>query len=312
MVRVLSFFVLVFALAAPAEAQSRRELAARLDAAEARLAEIEDRALQGDPVAETLMARLDALEREQRVLTGEIERLGFENRRLRGELEAMGRDVDALLSGDNMGQDGSPAVLDPDADMGVETDPNDPFAADRAASVQPLQVPDETDAQAQQPQPPAQDTPPMRNPGRVDAVITESEIGGAAGAAAVEPEALFSEGRARLLDGDFGGAREAFAAYTEQFPEGAQAGEAWYWLGETHFINNEYDIAADSYIASLQQDRQGVRAPDALVRLGASFAALGQGDRACQVLATFPAEFPNATEEASRKAQREVSRLGCR
>ena len=47
------------ALAAPAEAQSRRELAARLDAAEARLAELESRFLAGDPVAETLMRRAD-------------------------------------------------------------------------------------------------------------------------------------------------------------------------------------------------------------------------------------------------------------
>ncbi|MFW5660296.1 MAG: hypothetical protein ACOC05_02785, partial [Oceanicaulis sp.] len=91
---------LIIAHAAPAEAQSRRELAARLDAAEARLAEIEDRALQGDPVAETLMQRVDALEREQRVLTGEIERLAFENRRLRTTVEQMQRTLDALLDGD--------------------------------------------------------------------------------------------------------------------------------------------------------------------------------------------------------------------
>ena len=91
--------LLVALMATPAEAQSRRELAARLDAVEARLAEIESRALQGDPVAETLMMRVDDLERQQRVQTGEIERLNFENRRLRQELEQMGVNVDRLLSG---------------------------------------------------------------------------------------------------------------------------------------------------------------------------------------------------------------------
>ncbi len=304
MVRVLSFVVLIFALAAPAEAQSRRELAARLDAAEARLAEIEAQALQGDPVAETLMARLDALEREQRVLTGEIERLGFENRRLRSELEQVGRDVDALLSQPMMPSEG-PAVLDPS-----QMDPNDPFAADRAASVQPLQAPDGMQPQRPDSQPTGDETPPMRNPGRVEESFSSSELDAPA-AQAANPQSIFNEGRARLLDGDFGGAREAFADYTSQFPQGDQAGEAWYWLGETHFINGEYSDAADSYIASLQQDRQGARAPDALVRLGASLAALGETSRACQVLATFPAEFPNASEDARRKAQREVSRIGC-
>ncbi len=299
MVRVLSFVILVFAITAPADAQSRRELAARLDAAEARLAEIEARALQGDPVAETLMGRLDALEREQRVMTGELERLAFENRRLRTEVEAMGRDVDALLATPVQPLTG-PAVLDPS-----QIDPNDPFGEARAQSVQPLQAP-----AGLQPQRPADELPPATNPGRVEQSFTAQELA-APTTASVDPDAVFNEGRARLLDGDFGGAREAFADYTEQFPDGEQAGEAWYWLGETHFINGEYDAAANAYIASLQQDRQGSRAPDALVRLGASFAALGDTTRACQVLATFPAEFPRASEDARRKAQREVARLGC-
>ena len=77
-------------------------------------------------------------------------------------------------------------------------------------------------------------------------------------------------------------------------------------------INGDFQDAADAYIASLQTERQGPRAPDALIRLGASFAALGQSGQACQVLATFPAEFPRASEDARRKAQREVARIGCR
>ena len=302
MVRVLALVVLVFALAVPAEAQSRRELAARLDAAEARLAEVETRALQGDPVAEVLMSRLDALEREQRVLTGEIERLAFENRRLRTELETMGRDVDALLAAPvQAGLSESPVGFEPSV-----LDSDDPFAADRAASVRPLQAP--PGQQAQRPDGAA--LPPARNPGQVDAVFSADELAAPA-SEVMDPDSLFNDGESRLFDGDFGGAREAFEAYTDAYPDGERAGEAWYWLGETYFISADYDPAADAYIASLQQDRQGARAPDALVRLAASLSALGEGDRACQVLATFPSEFPNASADARRKAQRELARIGC-
>ncbi len=302
MVRALVLLVLLFAIAAPVEAQSRRELAARLDAAEARLAEVEARALQGDPVAEVLMSRLDALEREQRVLTGEIERLAFENRRLRTELESMGRDVDALMRAPVQPAFGDgPAVLSPE-----DLEPGDPFAADRAASVQPLQAPPGMQAQ----RPDDQGLPPARNPGRVDEVLPAEGLLAPANAVP-EPDALFNEGEARLFDGDFGGAREAFEAYTAAYPQGDQAGEAWFWLGETYFINADHDAAADAYINSLQQDRQGARAPDALVRLAASLSALGETNRACQVLATFPQEFPNASADARRKAQREISRIGC-
>ena len=303
MVRALVFVFLMFAIAAPVEAQSRRELAARLDAAEARLAEVEARALQGDPVAEVLMGRLDALEREQRVLTGEMERLAFENRRLRTELEAMGRDVDALLRGPVQPAFGEgPAVLNPD-----DLEPGDPFAADRAASVQPLQAPPGMQAQ----RPGAQALPPARNPGQADQILPADDLA-APQDAIREPDALFNEGEARLFDGDFGGAREAFEAYTAAYPEGEQAGEAWFWLGETYFISADHDAAADAYINALRQDRQGPRAPDALVRLAASLSALGETNRACQVLATFPAEFPNAGDDARRKAERESARIGCR
>ena len=306
MLRAVLLALVAVVLAAPVEAQSRRELAARLDAVEARLAEAESQALQGGPVVEALMARLDALEREQRVLTGEVERLAFENRRLRRELEQLGRNVDALLAGE-AGRPASgdgPALLEP-----AEIDGDDPFAQARGADVRPLEVPggaarerSETDpagdgggdAEASGPQ--ALDPPGGERDAEPD----------------LDPDAVFTRARRRLLDGDFAGAREAFELYTEQFPDGRQAGEAWYWLGETHFVNSDFDAAADAYIASLRTERRGPRGPDALVRLGASLHGLGRTDRACEVLATFPQEFPNASDSARRKTQRESARIGCR
>ncbi|MGJ3233031.1 MAG: tetratricopeptide repeat protein [Oceanicaulis sp.] len=292
---------LVAALTSPAEAQSRRELAARLDAAEARLAEIEARALQGDPVAETLMTRVDALEREQRVLTGEIERLAFENRQLRSQVEQMQRTLNALLetgvqagASDPRAGDG-PALLEPS-----EIDPDDPFAQARADSVRPLQAPDGRRPMNPQTQTGAAATGETGGP---------SELSGAN--AVADPDTLYQRGRTRLLEGDFAGAQEAFEAFTFDHGEDPRADEAWYWLGETHFVSGELDAAADAYIASLRADRRGEQAPDALVRLGASLAGLGETDRACQVLATFPTEFPNASADARRKADRESARIGC-
>jgi tol-pal system protein YbgF len=306
-------FALVFVLASPAEAQSRRELAARLDAAEARLAEVESRALQGDPVAVTLMQRVDSLEREQRVLTGEIERLAFENRQTRTSLDQLQRTLNTLLesgispSGDP-GDGGGPALLEPG-----EIDSADPFGDARAATVQPLQAP--SGAQAQRPA--SQDAASSAT-GSYNASPAggPSQLGGREasldGANQVQdPDALYQRGRTRLLEGDFAGAREAFEAFTVDHPSHARADEAWYWLGETHFVNGDLDAAADSYIASLRADRRGEQAPDALVRLGASLAGLGETGRACQVLGTFGSEFPNAGAEARRKASRESARIGC-
>ena len=62
-------------LAAPAYAQSKKELAA-VDAQLAQhLTTLESRMLTGDPAAERLMQRMDSLETSQRTLTGEVETL---------------------------------------------------------------------------------------------------------------------------------------------------------------------------------------------------------------------------------------------
>ncbi|WBQ12576.1 tol-pal system protein YbgF [Hyphomonadaceae bacterium BL14] len=265
------FVLLTIALAAPAEAQSRRELQMRLDNLEARLAQLESGAEAGDPLAERLLARLDALEREQRVLTGEIERLNFENRQLRQTLDDLQRapapmdEADALMLGAG------------------EVNPDDPFGAARAQTVQPLRLP-EQDAPAG-----TQDAPQSSG----------------------DPDQVFARAYTRLSDGDFLGARDGFEAFTNQYGDHPRAGEAWYWLGETHFVNGDLQDAADAYIASLRADQRGTRAPDALVRLAASFAGLGQTGRACQLLGSFAREYPNANDDARRRAERERSRTGC-
>lgn len=270
------FVLLTIALAAPAEGQSRRELQMRLDNLEARLAQLESGAEAGDPLAETLLSRLDALEREQRVMTGEVERLNFENRQLRQTIEQLQR-APAMASDDDA------LVLGPG-----EINPDDPFGEARAGAVQPLRLPDDNGGMS------------GANAGA-----------GAAPQGAGDPDQIFARARTRLLDGDFAGARDGFQAFTSQHGDHPRAGEAWYWLGETHFVNGDLQDAADAYIASLRADQRGERAPDALVRLAASFAGLGQTGRACQLLGSFAREYPNASEDARRRAERERSRTGC-
>lgn len=305
MIRFAALFLALAVItlpAAPAEAQSRRELAERIDALEARLADSESRSMAGDPVAERLMMRVDALEREQRVLTGEIERLSYQNRQLRQALDELDASVASRQRGGAVASDGGPALLEPetgepgsDDDVAV-VDPADPFAEERAAATRPLSLPGSSGPGTSQP--------------REGGAMGTGEVREAR-QALPEPAELFQTGRNMLLDGDFGGAQERFARFTEAYAGHDLAGQAWYWLGETHFVQGDFQSAADSYLASLRAERQGPRAPDALVRLAASLAAMDQVAEACGVLSSFDQEFPNADEEARRKARREAARAGC-
>ncbi|HAQ36143.1 MAG TPA: tol-pal system protein YbgF [Alphaproteobacteria bacterium] len=292
MIRYLALIPLVFLLAAPVEAQSRREMAARLDAAEARIAQMEARSMAGDPV----LMRMDALEQEMRNLRGTIEEMEYENRRLRQELESLQRAVENSarnparnsgaanagaggMPGGSNGRAGGPADL---TGGYAVTNPDDPYADERAAATRPL--------------------------------------GGASNLApatggnmpAGDADTLYGDAESRLLDGDFFGAQEGFQTFLASHPEDARADEAQFWLGETHFINGDYAEAADAYIASLRADGRGSKAPDALVRLASSLSNLDRTNDACTTLGRFSSQFPNAGADARARANREAQRIGCR
>ncbi|WP_417482865.1 tol-pal system protein YbgF [Maricaulis sp.] len=286
----LSALAATLLVAAPAHAQSRREMTERIDATEVRIGRLEESFLAGDPVADTLMQRLDALDYQVREMTGEIERLSFENRQLRQQVEQLQRQprtvepapaaAGAVAPDDEAAawmQDGLDRAADGDdpANLAV-VNPDDPFAGERAAAT--------------------------------------GVLGGAPRAPALpaaDPSAIYDDARARLLDGDFDGAQAGFETFVTDHGDDPRAGEAWYWLGETFFVRNDFTQSADAYIAALRAQPEGARAPDALVRLAASLHGLGRTEDACSTLARFGRQFPNASAASRDRASRESVRAGC-
>lgn len=292
--------IVVVSFAVPADAQSRRELGRRLDAVEARLAEMEaQRIAQTDQ----FLQRIAELEFQLQESTGRVERLEFANRRLTEEVEENESEIDRLrreiadlrrlsLAGGGAGSTWADDSADSRPVESVETngprnltgrqlavtDDDDPFAEDRANATRPLGSVRAT---------PGDSVPP------------------------VSANQAYGQARAKLLDGDFDGAQEDFIRFIADFPEDGLIDEAWFWLGETHFVRGEYSSAAEAYIASLREQRDGPVAPDALVRLASSLGALGRNEEACQTLARFSREFPSAGPNARARAERESLRAGC-
>lgn len=299
MIRYLCFSALSVALiaATPADAQSRRELAERIDATEVRIGELESEFMAGDPVAEALIRRMDELEYQVQSLTGEAERLNFENRQLRQQVETLQSEMEAARRPVAPTPD-DPAVawmnegLGPDGETvlqnGAETangaelaviDPNDPHGEARAAATGVL--------------------------GGAPA------SGNGGGAAPLDPATTYEAARARLLDGDFIGAQDGFERFVADNPDHGLTSQAYYWLGETFYVRSDFTRAADAYIASLRQQPEGEKAPDALVRLAASLHGMGRTEDACSTLARFGRQFPNAAPASQARAARESVRANC-
>ncbi len=285
---ILSAILLSTVFVTPAAAQSKKELAAQNAALSQRITRLEQRMLTGDPAAERLMQRMDALETAQRTLTGEVERLRYERDSLKEEVEALEGDIRAMQDLSNR--------------MKIHLD-----AVDLVAREQ----------QAQRPPMSAGPTSPISAIPSAP-VFKEQDLvleGAAPQATATQPSNDVSElgqlGKTKLAEGDYGGAQVALKQYLQFNPTAPDAGEMQYWLGESYFVRGGYADAAESYIASMRQDPQGIKAPDAMIRLAASLRELGQRAEACQTLASFPSQYPNAPEQAKNKARTEAARTGC-
>ncbi len=278
-------------IAAPAQAQSKKELAAQNTALAERLTRLESRMLTGDPAAERLMARIDALETAQRALRGELERVAYERDGLKGEVMKLRTELQIIQdmadrmrvhldAVDLIAQEQArpidrrlgPVTLGP-------TTPLDPLGGAPTFGQQPLVI---GNGQTPPPAMPANDV---------------AQLG--------------QRGKRLLAEGDFSGAQTSLKQYLQFNPDAADVGEMNYYLGESYYVRGGYADAADAYITSMKRDPRGAKAPDAMVRLAGALRELGKTADSCATLASLPRQYPNASPTVKNKAKLEAARAGC-
>ncbi|MEE9480207.1 MAG: tetratricopeptide repeat protein, partial [Kiloniellales bacterium] len=88
-------------------------------------------------------------------------------------------------------------------------------------------------------------------------------------------------------------------------------GNAKYWLGETHYVRGQYHDAAITFAEGYQQYPTSKKAPDNLLKLGKSLAALGETTDACGTYSELTRRFPNASATILQQADQERRRLAC-
>ena len=87
--------------------------------------------------------------------------------------------------------------------------------------------------------------------------------------------------------------------------------DAQYWLGESLFQRQRYRDAAESFLAVSTKYEHSGKAPDALLRLGQSLAALHQKEAACATFAEVGRKYPRASASVKHGVAREQKRAHC-
>jgi tol-pal system protein YbgF len=124
------------------------------------------------------------------------------------------------------------------------------------------------------------------------------------------PESLYESSNESLLRRQFGEAEAGFSNFLQKYPDHGLAGSAQYWLGETFYAQGDFKRAAANFLQGYKKYPKSRRAPDSLLKLGISLNRLGQGEQACAAYAAVSAEYPKAVD-ARKRAQAESKRAGC-
>lgn len=124
-------------------------------------------------------------------------------------------------------------------------------------------------------------------------------------------EDLYKAAYGHVLAGDYPLAEKEFTQYAATYPKGAKIADATFWLGEAQFSQGKYSDAAKTFLNGHQAYGKSPRAPEMLLKLGMSLAALDNPDVACKTLREVPTRYPNAPKAVLSKAASEQKRLAC-
>jgi len=126
---------------------------------------------------------------------------------------------------------------------------------------------------------------------------------------AIGEQADFDWAKGVLGQGDFRGAAEQFATFTQSYPGGPLTQEAHYLRGDALRQLGETSDAARSYLEAYNTDPQGPFAADSLLQLGQSMGDIGATDEACVTLSEVGAQYPGSN--AAMQAPIAMQGLGC-
>jgi len=136
---------------------------------------------------------------------------------------------------------------------------------------------------------------------------------GGSSAGSVAPPAVISGGGAEqgsydaafnaLKGTDYARAIAGFKNFLSTYPSSPLASNAQYWLGEAYYVNREYPNAITAFQKVISDWPDSRKAPDALVKVGFTQAALGKNAEARVTLENVSRRYPG-TEAAALAADR--------
>jgi tol-pal system protein YbgF len=250
------------------------------------------------PAVARLEVRLSELEQELRATTGRIEEMNFRLGQLSERLDKLVADVDYRLT-----RQGAATGSAPTGSQGAASPSVSPAEPGTAAGRAPMvlgRMP-KSEMEARRGELETSGRPPsVQEAAKPDDVLPEGT-----------PREQYAYGFGLMRKANYDEAEAAFKEFLAAHPDDPLADNARYWLGETYYVRGDYARAAETFLEGYQRNKAGPKAPDTLLKLGMSLAALGKNKEACATYGELKRTLPDAPATIKGKADKEVRRLGC-
>lgn len=121
------------------------------------------------------------------------------------------------------------------------------------------------------------------------------------------PEQRYGRAFDALKAGDYAAAIAGMRDFIAGHPDHPLADNAYYWLGQTHYLNRDYVQAIEAFASVGSKSPDSAKAPDALLKRGLSELELKRGEAARRSFNDLIARYP--ASEAARLAREQLQRL---
>jgi tol-pal system protein YbgF len=130
-------------------------------------------------------------------------------------------------------------------------------------------------------------------------------------ASAQGDEAQYQAAYNQVLAGDYAGAEAGFAEFIANHPDSSRISDANFWLGESQYSQSKFTDSAKTFLNAYKTYGKSTKAPEMLLKLAMSLAALDSKDTACATLREVPKAYPKASRAVITKVASEQKRLAC-
>lgn len=108
-----------------------------------------------------------------------------------------------------------------------------------------------------------------------------------------EQEKSYNLAYIALKNNETGKALQSFKKFVEKYPRGSLTPNAYYWIGEIYFREENFQEAAINYLLGYKKNKTGLKAMENLTKLSQSLINIGKYTEACVVLNNIETSFVN-------------------